>query len=213
MYASRREKAGGISKVLSAKLPRRRDAHVVAGPSSCANFVHTVLVYGIFAQGAPTPERGPLQAGGSSKATFRDGGVLHRHRHQGEEKTGQPQVILPRYGDWIFGMAGYDETAFTFPFRLRGEVVEGLGDDLTPARCRYPVPTSPVFPVDFPSRTRSSKKSGWSRKSSRVHADAGGGDRRADREPAGGLARGPPRRGVFLFRMLTFSDSTGNSIQ
>src|SRR4030067_967257 len=60
------------------------------------------------------------------------------------KKTGEPQVILPCSGDRIFGMTADDEMAFTFPFGMGDEIVEGLekthaggGRDPLPAHLRY----------------------------------------------------------------------------
>ncbi|MCR4310632.1 MAG: DUF169 domain-containing protein, partial [Deltaproteobacteria bacterium] len=62
---------------------------------------------------------------------------------------GEPQVILPCYGDRIFGMTGDDEMAFTFPFDRAEEVVEGL-EKTHAGGVRYPVPIYLRFQADFP---------------------------------------------------------------
>jgi hypothetical protein len=58
-------------------------------------------------------------------------------------------VILPCYGDRIFGMAGDDEMAFTFPFDRAEEVVEGL-EKTHAGGVRYPVPIYLRFQADVP---------------------------------------------------------------
>ena len=64
-------------------------------------------------------------------------------------KTGEPQVILPCYGDRIFGMTADDEMAFTFPFGRAAEVVKGL-EGTHAGGVRYPVPVFLRYQADFP---------------------------------------------------------------
>jgi uncharacterized protein (DUF169 family) len=65
------------------------------------------------------------------------------------KKTGEPQVILPCYGDRIFGMTADDEMAFTFPFTMGEEMVEGL-EKTHAGGVRYPVPIYLRFQAEFP---------------------------------------------------------------
>jgi uncharacterized protein (DUF169 family) len=65
------------------------------------------------------------------------------------KKSGEPQVILPCYGDRIFGMTADDEMAFTFPFAMAEEVVEGL-EKTHAGGVRYPVPIYLRYQADYP---------------------------------------------------------------
>jgi uncharacterized protein (DUF169 family) len=65
------------------------------------------------------------------------------------KKTGEPQVILPCYGDRIFGMTADDEMAFTFPFAMAEEVVEGL-EKTHAGGVRYPIPIYLRYQAEFP---------------------------------------------------------------
>jgi len=98
---------------------------VVAGPLSRVNFVpDTVLVYGNSARCSGSLNAVLYKRGGSLKSDFSGRGDCTDIVIKGK-KTGEPQVVLPCYGDRIFGMAGDDEMAFTFPFDRAKEVVEG----------------------------------------------------------------------------------------
>jgi len=135
MYASCKE-AGAKFEAVLAKYDPGEYAHVVAGPLSRANFVpDTVLVYGNSAQVLRLLNAVLYKRGGSLASDF--------------SGRGDSQVILPCYGDRIFGMTGDDEMAFTFPFDRADEVVEGL-EKTHAGGVRYPVPIYLRFQADFP---------------------------------------------------------------
>jgi uncharacterized protein (DUF169 family) len=77
----------------------------------------------------------------------------------------EPQLILPCYGDRIFGLAADDEMAFTFPFAMADEIAAGL-EGTSKGGIRYPVPTfalraQPSFPptyVELERRWRAGEK-------------------------------------------------------
>jgi hypothetical protein len=58
-------------------------------------------------------------------------------------------VILPCYGDRIFGMTADDEMAFTFPFAMAEQVVKGL-EGTHAGGVRYPIPIFLRYQADFP---------------------------------------------------------------
>jgi uncharacterized protein (DUF169 family) len=64
-------------------------------------------------------------------------------------QTGEPQLVLPCYGDRIFGLAADDEMAFTFPFATREAVVKGL-EGTHAGGVRYPIPVYLRWQADFP---------------------------------------------------------------
>jgi len=148
MYASCRE-AGARFEDALAKYGPGEVSHVVAGPLGRIDFEpETVLVYGNSAQVMRLLNACLFEKGGSLKSEFSGRGdcsdIVIR-----SSRTGEPQVILPCYGDRIFGMAGDDEMAFTFPFARGAEVVKGL-EGTHAGGVRYPVPVFMRYQADFP---------------------------------------------------------------
>jgi uncharacterized protein (DUF169 family) len=148
MYASCRE-AGAQFEDALAKLDPGEFAHVVVGPLGRIDFdPETVLVYGNSAQVLRLVHACLFEKGGSMKGEFSGRGdctdiVIRTLR------TGEPQLVLPCYGDRIFGMAADDEMAFTFPFRLAEQVVKGL-EGTHAGGVRYPVPVYLRYQADYP---------------------------------------------------------------
>jgi uncharacterized protein (DUF169 family) len=148
MYASCRE-AGARFEDALAKFDTGEFAHVVVGPLGRIDFdPETVLVYGNSAQVLRLVHACLFEKGGSMKAEFSGRGdctdiVIRTLR------TGEPQLVLPCYGDRIFGMAADDEMAFTFPFRLAEQVVKGL-EGTHAGGVRYPVPVYLRYQADYP---------------------------------------------------------------
>ncbi|HHB11901.1 MAG TPA: hypothetical protein ENK62_01715 [Chromatiales bacterium] len=112
----------------------------------------TVLVYGNSAQvlrlvnAALWEEGGSLPSDFSGRADCSDI-VLKAAR------TGRPQVILPCYGDRVFGMTADHEMAFTFPFSWAARIAEGL-EQTHRAGVRYPIPQFLRFEPSFPPSYR-----------------------------------------------------------
>jgi len=149
MYASCRE-AGARFEDALAKYAPGEVAFVVAGPLGRIDFEpQTVLVYGNSAQVMRLLNACLFEKGGSLRSEFSGRGdcsdIVIR-----SGKTGEPQVILPCYGDRIFGTAADDEMAFTFPFRMGDEVVRGL-EGTHQGGIRYPVPVFMRYQAEFPS--------------------------------------------------------------
>jgi uncharacterized protein (DUF169 family) len=112
----------------------------VAGPLARVAFEpETVVVYGNSAQVLRLVNAALWKAGGSFKAEFTGRGdcadIAIRTRQQKA-----PQLILPCYGDRIFGLAADDEMGFTFPFSQADELVAGL-EGTAKGGIRYPIPT------------------------------------------------------------------------
>ncbi len=148
MYASCRE-AGARFEDSLAKYAPGEVAFVVAGPLGRIDFEpETVLVYGNSAQVLRLLNACLFEKGGSLRSEFSGRGdcsdIVIR-----SGKTGEPQVILPCYGDRIFGTAGDDEMAFTFPFGRADEVVKGL-EGTHAGGVRYPVPVFMRYQPEFP---------------------------------------------------------------
>jgi len=113
------------------------------------NFVpDTVLVYGNSAQVLRLLNAALYKRGGSISSDFSGRGDCTDIVIKGK-KTGEPQVILPCYGDRIFGMTADDEMAFTFPFERGEEIVEGL-EKTHAGGVRYPVPIYLRYQAEFP---------------------------------------------------------------
>jgi uncharacterized protein (DUF169 family) len=148
MYAASRE-AGARFEAALAKYAPGECGHVVAGPLARVSYVpDTVLVYGNPAQVLRLLNACLYKKGGSLKSTFSGRGVCTDIIIRGRQ-TGEPQLILPCYGDRIFGMAADDEMAFTFPFSLAEEVVEGL-EKTHAGGIRYPIPLYQRYQAEFP---------------------------------------------------------------
>jgi uncharacterized protein (DUF169 family) len=148
MYASCREAGARFEEAL-AKYGPGEYAFVAAGPLGRLGFVpDTVLVYGNSAQVLRLLNACLYRRGGSLKSDFSGRGDCSDIVIKGKQ-TGEPQVILPCYGDRIFGMTGDDEMAFTFPFAMGEEVVEGL-EKTHAGGVRYPVPVFLRYQAEFP---------------------------------------------------------------
>jgi len=67
-------------------------------------------------------------------------------------QTGQPQVILPCYGDRVFGQTQDHEMAFTFPAGSEQAMIDGF-EGTHQGGIRYPTPSflryKPIFPEHY----------------------------------------------------------------
>jgi len=148
MYASCKEAGARFEEAL-AKYEQGEYAYVVAGPLGRVNFIpDTVLVYGNSAQVLRLLSGCLYKRGGSIKSDFSGRGDCADIVIKGK-KSSDPQVILPCHGDRTFGMTGDDEMAFTFPFGMAEEVVEGL-EKTHAGGVRYPIPVYLRFQAEFP---------------------------------------------------------------
>jgi len=148
MYAACRE-AGAAFEDALAKFDEGEIAHVVVGPLGRLPFEpETVCVYGNPAQVLRLVNAALYEKGGSFKTEFSGRGdctdIVIRTR-----KTKEPQLILPCYGDRIFGMAADDEMAFTFPFAMADRMVAGL-EGTHAGGIRYPIPIFLRYQPEFP---------------------------------------------------------------
>src|SRR4030043_1318915 len=124
MYASCGEAGGKVEEAL-VKYDIGEYAYVVAAPLGRANFTpDTVLVYGNSAQVLRLLNACLYKKGGGLTRDFRGRGDCTDIVIKGK-KTGEPQGILPGSGARVFGMTADDEMAFTFPFGMGEEIVEG----------------------------------------------------------------------------------------
>jgi uncharacterized protein (DUF169 family) len=148
MYASCRDAGARFEEAL-AKYEPGEISFLVAGPLSRLEFEpETVLVYGNSAQVMRLLNACLFEKGGALRSEFSGRGdcadiVIRTAR------TREPQVILPCYGDRVFGMTADDEMAFTFPFAMAEQVVKGL-EGTHAGGVRYPVPVFLRYQADFP---------------------------------------------------------------
>lgn len=148
MYASCREAGARFEEAL-AKFEPGEFATIAAGPLGRIDFApDLVVVYGNPAQVLRLLNACLFEKGGALRSEFSGRGdctdiVIRTHR------SGEPQLILPCYGDRIFGMAADDEMAFTFPFALAEQVVRGL-EGTHAGGVRYPVPVYLRYQAEFP---------------------------------------------------------------
>lgn len=148
MYASCRE-AGERFEAALPKFERDEVSGVVVGPLARVDFTpETVLVYGNSAQVLRLVNACLFDEGGSMKAETTGRGDCADIVIRGK-KTGEPQLVLPCYGDRIFGMTADDEMAFTFPFARAEEVVKGL-EGTHAGGVRYPIPVYLRYEAEFP---------------------------------------------------------------
>jgi uncharacterized protein (DUF169 family) len=149
MYAS----CADAGKAFEAALPRFKQGEVsgvAVGPLARIQFEpETVLVYGNSAQVLRLVNAALFEKGGAFRTEFTGRGdcadIVIRTRQSGE-----PQLILPCYGDRIFGLAADDEMAFTFPFAQAEKIVKGL-EGTHAGGIRYPIPLYQRFTAEFPA--------------------------------------------------------------
>lgn len=152
MYAACQE-AGAAFEAALPRLERGEISAVAVGPLERVSFEpETVVVYGNSAQVLRLVNASLYAKGGSFTAEFTGRGdcadIVIRTR-----QTKAPQLILPCYGDRLFGLAADDELAFTFPFAMAEEIVAGL-EGTSKGGIRYPIPTfalraQPAFPPSY----------------------------------------------------------------
>jgi uncharacterized protein (DUF169 family) len=164
MYASCQE-AGAAFEAALPRLGRSEIGGLAVGPLERIAFEpETVVVYGNSAQVLRLVNAALYGKGGAFRTELTGRGdcadIVIRTRQSKE-----PQLILPCYGDRIFGMAADDEMAFTFPFAMADAMVAGL-EGTSKGGIRYPVPTfalraQPSYPpsyVELERRWRAGEK-------------------------------------------------------
>ncbi len=149
MYTDNEEAGKRFEEVVE-KFDFGEYSHMVVGPLSRLSFEpDTVLVYGNSAQVLRLLNASLFKRGGSLTCDFSGRGDCSDIAIKGKKKD-QPQVILPCYGDRVFGMTGDHEMAFTFPFRMADEIAEGL-EKTHKMGVRYPIPQYLRFEPQFPA--------------------------------------------------------------
>jgi len=123
---------------------------VVAAPLHRASFEpHLVLLYGNSAQVMRLVTARLWSSGGRLTSSFA-GRIDCADAVITTMKTGECQVILPCYGDRVFGQAQDDEMAFTIPAARFATIVEGL-QGTHKGGVRYPVPKFLSYTGQYPA--------------------------------------------------------------
>lgn len=148
MYTETRE-AGQRTESLVAHWPFGEYTAVVVGPLRRTHFApDVVLVFGTPGQmlrlvtGALWKSGGYLQSRFSGRLDCSDQ-VIHTM------KTGTCQLILPCYGDRVFGHTEDHEMAFSIPYGVIDNLLEGL-EGTQKGGIRYPIPAFLRFTPQFP---------------------------------------------------------------
>jgi uncharacterized protein (DUF169 family) len=130
------------------KLPT--STYVVVAPLARATFTPEVVVI----YGNPAQVMVAVAA-----ALFERGGVLHSVFNARADcaeivtrtrLTGEPQVILPCYGDRVFGQTQDHELAFTLPWSWAERFQRGL-EGTHAGGVRYPIPRYLRYQAEFPA--------------------------------------------------------------
>ncbi len=141
---------GAITEEEVPKFTADEAGTVLVAPLSRAAFEpEVVLVYGNSAQVMRLAAAALYKTGGSITSTTSAradcADIVIRTK-----QTDGPQVILPCYGDRVFGQTQDHEMAFTFPWRMAGDVVEGLAGTHK-GGVRYPIPHYLRYQAEFPA--------------------------------------------------------------
>ena len=138
---------------------------VLVGPLRTARFEpEVVAVYGNSAQVMRMVAAALFETGGSITSEFSARAdcaeIVNRTR-----QTGRPQVILPCYGDRVFGQTQDHEIAFTLPWVDADAFARGLAGTHQ-GGVRYPIPHYLRYTADYPE-TYETVKSIWREEESR----------------------------------------------
>lgn len=149
MYTADLE-AGARTEADVPKFTPEESGIVVAGPLTRLEVEpDTVLVYGNSAQVMRLVAGALYKTGGSITSTFSAradcADIVIR-----TAQTGKPQVILPCYGDRVFGQTQDHEMAFTIPYQDLPSLLEGL-KGTHQGGVRYPIPHFLRYEAVFPS--------------------------------------------------------------
>jgi len=142
-------KAGRLSEESVPALEEGRYVGVATAPLSRASFTpDSIVVYGNGAQVMRLGQAWLWRRGGTLKSEFR-GRIDCADLAIAPFLSGEPQMIVPCSGDRIFGQVQDHEIAFSFPFEVIDEILEGL-EATHAAGTRYPVTNWLNYTGGFP---------------------------------------------------------------
>lgn len=144
---------GAISEAEVPRFEADEAGVVCVAPLARATFEpQVVLVYGNSAQVMRLATAALYKSGGSlttqttARADCAD--IVIRTM-----KTDTPQIILPCYGDRVFGQTQDHEMAFSLPAHMAGDLLEGLSGTAK-GGIRYPIPNYLRYQAEFPATYR-----------------------------------------------------------
>jgi uncharacterized protein (DUF169 family) len=149
MYAKDQAAAQRTEAAVAASSPEAAGT-IVIGPLARASFTPDVVaIYGNSAQIMVAVAAMLFGKGGALTSTFSARAdcaeIINRTR-----LTGEAQVILPCYGDRVFGQTQDHEMAFSLPYHQLDAFVEGL-EGCSKGGVRYPVPNYLRYQAEYPS--------------------------------------------------------------
>ncbi|WP_226617547.1 DUF169 domain-containing protein [Cytobacillus firmus] len=140
---------GALTEAAVPKFTKEEAGTVLMSPLGRASFEPDVItVYGNSAQVMRMVAGALYHTGGEITSTFTaraDCADIVIKTIQ----TGKPQVILPCYGDRVFGQTHDHEMAFTIPFSMADEFADGL-KQTHKGGVRYPVPAYLQYEAKYP---------------------------------------------------------------
>jgi uncharacterized protein (DUF169 family) len=132
------------------KFKKEESGTIVVSPLNRATFEpDVVVVYGNSAQVMRMVAASLFKTGGAIASEFSaraDCAEIIIRTMQ----TDRPQVILPCYGDRVFGQTHDHEMAFSFPYRMAEDVIAGFAGTHK-GGVRYPIPTFLQYHAKYPA--------------------------------------------------------------
>jgi uncharacterized protein (DUF169 family) len=142
--------AGRLSEESVPKLREGAYVGIVTAPLAKATFTpDVVIIYGNSAQIMRLGQAVLWKRGGVMNSVFR-GRIDCADLAIAPKTTGEAQMVVPCTGDRIFGQVQDHEVAFSFPYSMIDEVVQGLEATHKAGACRYPVTNWLNYTGGFP---------------------------------------------------------------
>jgi uncharacterized protein (DUF169 family) len=148
MYVETLE-AGAQTESATERMPRGKYKHLLVAPAARAEFEpDAIVIYGNPAQVMRLVTGALWKRGGAITSSF-TGRVDCSDEIIRPMLSGDYQVILPCYGDRVFGHTEDAEMAFSLPGSKMAELVEGLAGTHK-GGIRYPIPSFLRFTPQYP---------------------------------------------------------------
>ncbi len=142
--------AGRLSEESVPKLPEGEYVGVLVAPlHRTLSEPDSVIIYGNSAQIMRLGQAWLWKRGGTLTSEFR-GRIDCADTAIAPYLEQRPQMVVPCAGDRIFGQIQDHEVAFSFPFSVIDEIVEGLEATHKAGATRYPIPTWLTYSAGFP---------------------------------------------------------------
>ncbi|MFP6871463.1 MAG: DUF169 domain-containing protein [Nitrospinota bacterium] len=142
--------AGRLSEESVPRLPPGKYVGILAAPLSRTAFEpHSIVIYGNGAQVMRLGQAWLWKRGGTLSTQFR-GRVDCADIAIAPFIDGEPQMVVPCTGDRIFGQVQDHEIAFSFPYSMMDDILEGLEATHKAGASRYPVTNWLTYTGGFP---------------------------------------------------------------